>query len=45
VHEEVSATEIRESARRGVGLEKLVPRAVAEYILKMRLYREENAFL
>jgi nicotinate-nucleotide adenylyltransferase len=45
VQEEVSATEIREAARRGFGLEKLVPRAVAEYILKMKLYREDAVFL
>ena len=40
VHEEVSATEIREAARRGIGLQKLVPRAVSEYILKMQIYGE-----
>jgi len=45
VHEEVSATAIREAARRGVGLESLVPGAVAEYILKMKLYAEDKAFL
>jgi nicotinate-nucleotide adenylyltransferase len=40
VDEEVSATAIREAARRGVGLEELVPRAVAEYITKLRIYAE-----
>jgi nicotinate-nucleotide adenylyltransferase len=38
VNEEVSATAIREAARRGVGLEELVPGAVAEYIVKLRIY-------
>jgi nicotinate-nucleotide adenylyltransferase len=42
VNEEVSATEIREAARRGVGLEKLVPRAVAEYIVKLKIYDEDE---
>ncbi|MGC2209812.1 MAG: nicotinate (nicotinamide) nucleotide adenylyltransferase [Candidatus Korobacteraceae bacterium] len=40
VNETVSATEIREAARRGSGLEKLVPHNVAEYILKLKLYDE-----
>ena len=40
VHEDVSATEIREAARKGAGLERLVPAAVAEYILKMQIYSE-----
>ncbi len=42
VNEEVSATAIREAARQGVGLEKLVPRAVAEYITKLKIYAEEE---
>ena len=45
VHHEVSATAIRDAARRGVGLENLVPGAVAEYILKMKLYTEGERFL
>ena len=45
VHEEVSATAIREAARRGAGLENLVPHAVAGYILKMKLYAEDKTFL
>ena len=45
VHEEVSATAIREAARRGAGLEDLVPHVVAEYILKMKLYAEDQPFL
>lgn len=40
VNEEVSATAIREAARRGVGLEKLVPCGVAEYITKLKIYAE-----
>jgi nicotinate-nucleotide adenylyltransferase len=40
VNEEVSATAIREAARRGEGLEQLVPRSVAEYIMKLRIYHE-----
>jgi nicotinate-nucleotide adenylyltransferase len=40
VDEEVSATAIREAARQGNGLEKLVPRAVAEYITKLKIYDE-----
>ena len=40
VNEEVSATEIREAARRGSGLERLVPKAVAEYITKLKIYDE-----
>ncbi len=40
VNETVSATEIREAARRGSGLEKLVPHNVAEYILKLKIYDE-----
>jgi nicotinate-nucleotide adenylyltransferase len=38
VNEEVSATEIREAARQGEGLEALVPSAVAEYIAKLKIY-------
>jgi nicotinate-nucleotide adenylyltransferase len=38
VNEEVSATAIRAAARQGVGLEKLVPRAVADYIVKLKIY-------
>lgn len=38
VHEEVSATAIREAARAGQGLRELVPDAVAEYILAHGLY-------
>ena len=45
VHEEVSATAIREAARRGAGLENLVPKQVADYILKMKLYVEDETFL
>ena len=37
----MSATAIREAARRGVGLEKLVPRGVADYIAKLKIYGEE----
>jgi nicotinate-nucleotide adenylyltransferase len=47
VHQEVSATAIRqaarqEAARQGAELEKLLPRAVAEYIGKLKLYDEES---
>lgn len=42
LHEEVSATAIREAARHGAGLEKLVPPAVAEYIMKLKIYDEEE---
>ena len=38
VNEAVSATEIRLAARQGVGLERLVPRRVADYITKMKIY-------
>lgn len=41
VNEEVSATAIREAARQGNGLERLVPEAVAEYILKLKIYDED----
>lgn len=40
VNEEVSATEIREAAKRQRGLDRLVPHAVAEYIAKLKLYGE-----
>lgn len=42
VNEEVSATAIRAAARRGIGLEQLVPKAVADYILKLRIYGDEE---
>jgi nicotinate-nucleotide adenylyltransferase len=42
VHEEVSATEIREAARRRVGLERLVPAGVADYITKLKIYDEDE---
>jgi nicotinate-nucleotide adenylyltransferase len=42
VNEEVSATAIREAARQGSELERLVPRAVAEYIWKLKIYDEEE---
>ena len=42
VNEEVSATEIREAARRRVGLETLVPRGVADYITKLKIYDEDE---
>jgi len=42
VHQEVSATAIREAARQGIGLEKLVPRGVAEYITKLKIYDEDE---
>ncbi len=42
VNEAVSATEIREAARQGVGLERLVPQAVADYILKLKIYSDEE---
>jgi nicotinate-nucleotide adenylyltransferase len=42
VNEEVSATEIREAACRGAGLERLVPRPVADYILQHGLYRQNG---
>jgi nicotinate-nucleotide adenylyltransferase len=38
VNEEVSATAIREAARQGNGLDRLVPQAVAEYIRKLKIY-------
>lgn len=42
VNEEVSATAIRKAARQGPGLEKLVPQAVAEYIMKLKIYSDES---
>lgn len=39
VNADVSSTAIREAAKAGKGLEKLVPAAVARYIEKHRLYR------
>jgi len=39
-HESVSATQIRTAVGRGGGLKRLVPDAVAEYIVKERLYRK-----
>jgi nicotinate-nucleotide adenylyltransferase len=42
VNEEVSATAIRDAARQGHGLEQLVPEAVAEYIMKLKIYGEET---
>jgi nicotinate-nucleotide adenylyltransferase len=41
VNAEVSATAIREAARLGHGLEELVPRGVAEYITKLKIYGED----
>jgi nicotinate-nucleotide adenylyltransferase len=41
VNEEVSATAIREAARKSCGLEQLVPESVAEYIMKLKIYGEE----
>jgi nicotinate-nucleotide adenylyltransferase len=40
VREKVSATQLRSAAAKGRPLRKLVPEAVAEYIRKMRLYRQ-----
>jgi nicotinate-nucleotide adenylyltransferase len=44
VNEEVSATAIREAARSGlgVGLERLVPGPVADYIMKLKIYSDEE---
>lgn len=42
VNEEASATAIRLAARQGVGLEAMVPSAVAEYIAKLKIYVEEE---
>jgi nicotinate-nucleotide adenylyltransferase len=42
LHEEASATAIREAARSGHGLEQLVPAAVAGYIAKLGLYGNGN---
>jgi nicotinate-nucleotide adenylyltransferase len=41
VNEDVSATAIRQAARQGDGLEALVPRTVAGYIRKLKIYAEE----
>ncbi len=41
VNEDVSATAIREAARRGEGLEEFVTPTVAEYITKLKIYDEE----
>jgi nicotinate-nucleotide adenylyltransferase len=38
VDEDVSATAIREAAQHGRGLDALVPRAVADYILRFGIY-------
>ena len=38
LNEEASATAIRQAARQGVGLHTLVPPAVADYIVKLKLY-------
>ncbi len=42
-HEDVSATQIRAVAKRGRGLEKLVPDSVAEYIRKEGMYRKSSS--
>jgi nicotinate-nucleotide adenylyltransferase len=42
VNEDVSATAIREAARQGEGLERLVSRGVAEYITKLKIYDEDS---
>ena len=42
LNEDASATAIRQAARLGVGLEKLVPPAVAEYIFKLKTLRAEE---
>jgi nicotinate-nucleotide adenylyltransferase len=42
VDEDVSATAIREAARQGAGLGELVPRSVADYIMKLKIYGEEE---
>ena len=42
VDEEVSATAIREAARNGDVLDKLVPLAVSEYIMKLKIYGNEE---
>jgi nicotinate-nucleotide adenylyltransferase len=41
VNEEMSATAIRDAARHRSGLESLVPKAVAEYIMKLKIYDDE----
>ena len=42
-HENVSATQIRAAAEKGGALKRLVPEAVADYIVKERLYRKAGA--
>jgi nicotinate-nucleotide adenylyltransferase len=42
-HENVSATQIRAAVGRGGALKRLVPDAVAEYIVKERLYRNPRS--
>lgn len=42
VNEEVSATAIRKAAREGIDLDRLVPRGVAEYIRKLKIYDAEE---
>ena len=42
-HENVSATQIRAAAEKGGALKRLVPEAVADYIVKERLYRKTGA--
>lgn len=41
-HENVSATQIRSAAERGGALKRLLPDAVAEYIVKEKLYRKNS---
>ncbi|MDR3763296.1 MAG: nicotinate-nucleotide adenylyltransferase [Acidobacteriota bacterium] len=45
VHEDVSATAIRQAVRSGLGLDELVPAPVAEYILANHLYAEPDDVL
>lgn len=42
VQKKVSATQVREAARAGRGINRLVPEPVAEYIKKMGLYRTSS---
>ncbi len=42
-HENVSATQIRAAVERGAALKRLVPDAVAEYIVKEKLYRKARS--
>ena len=39
---DISATEVRELAARGESIEHLVPKPVAEYIKKNKLYRHSR---